>query len=177
MTGSLRAYAKHRREAGLSGGSLSAVQKAIASSRITKGSDGKIDFDRADREWEENLNRHKLTSHDKQPGEAVVATSQLLGVPSGNFLEAQRQHEWLKAQKVDLELKVRRGEVLEKEELQETLGEILIGMRNKALAMPANLAQKLAIETDPITIEQILTTQMEDLLRELSEWKPNVAAA
>ncbi len=42
---SLRAYAKHR------GVSLAAVQKAIHSGRITPTSDGLIDSDRADAEW------------------------------------------------------------------------------------------------------------------------------
>ena len=45
---SLRAYAKAR------GCSLTAVQKAIATKRITKLPDGTIDAERANREWSKN---------------------------------------------------------------------------------------------------------------------------
>jgi hypothetical protein len=57
MTGSLNAYAKHRKSAGLIGGTLQGVQKAVASGRITvtrQGANYVVDFDRADAEWASN---------------------------------------------------------------------------------------------------------------------------
>jgi len=53
-TVSQRGYATLRRKRGLPGGSLSAVQKAVKSGRITLGPDGKIDPDQADRDWLRN---------------------------------------------------------------------------------------------------------------------------
>jgi hypothetical protein len=50
----LRGYAAHRRRAGLVGGTHGAVQKAIASGRISIGPDGQIDPVMADRQWFEN---------------------------------------------------------------------------------------------------------------------------
>src|ERR1039457_4331889 len=45
---SLRAYARHRRSEGLPGGSPAALAKAIASGRIMRLPDGRIDWDAAD---------------------------------------------------------------------------------------------------------------------------------
>lgn len=50
-TGTQRAYARHRAQAGLPGGTLRSVQKAIAAGRIRTGPDGSIDFEQADGEW------------------------------------------------------------------------------------------------------------------------------
>lgn len=51
----LRAYAAHRASRGLRGKSLSGVQKAIATGRITEAvdDDGKINVELADRLWRE----------------------------------------------------------------------------------------------------------------------------
>lgn len=51
---SQRAYAKTRKEKGLPGGSLTAVQHALSAGRITLDSNGKIDPARADADWELN---------------------------------------------------------------------------------------------------------------------------
>ncbi len=47
----IRAYAAHRRAAGLPGGSKRAVEIALARGRITRNERGKIDQARADAEW------------------------------------------------------------------------------------------------------------------------------
>lgn len=52
-SGGTREYAKWRRARGLPGGP-SGVIKAIQTGRITRGADGKIDFEQADREWAAN---------------------------------------------------------------------------------------------------------------------------
>lgn len=51
---SQRAYAQHRKDHGLPGGSLRAVQKALEAGRITKNEHGKIDPGQADRDWAAN---------------------------------------------------------------------------------------------------------------------------
>jgi hypothetical protein len=48
---SARGYARHRREAGLSGGTHRAVLKALRAGRITAGADGRIDPQVADQQW------------------------------------------------------------------------------------------------------------------------------
>ena len=56
---SLRSYAKHRRNAGLPGGTLSSVQAALASGRIATDEAGLINPVVADRAWEENTDPMK----------------------------------------------------------------------------------------------------------------------
>lgn len=51
---SLRKYAESRKARGLPGGSLSAVQRAVAGQRVTLTAAGKIDPVVADRQWLEN---------------------------------------------------------------------------------------------------------------------------
>ncbi len=55
---SLRAYARHRRAAGLEGGTLAAVQKAIGTGRIEAEPGGGIDPVKADRAWAERTEPH-----------------------------------------------------------------------------------------------------------------------
>lgn len=68
---SQRAYARHRAERGLPGGTLRAVQKAIAAGRIQLTPDGLIDPDAADAAWEANSSsihrRHKTAAAAGDP--------------------------------------------------------------------------------------------------------------
>jgi len=69
MTGSLNSYAKHRKAANLAGGSLQAVQKAIASGRISVKREGEsylVDFEAADAEWAANTHPTQ-GREEKQP--------------------------------------------------------------------------------------------------------------
>jgi hypothetical protein len=179
MTGSLRAYAKHRKEKGLIGGSLAAVQKALASNRILKGSDGKIDFDRADHDWEQNLNRHKATTRrtkDVVTAGAPEESSAPAGTPmDGNFLEAQRQHEWLKVQKEELALRERRGELLEKTEVEQEWGLLLTTFRNRLLLLPDKVAPRVCVMDDVLSCRVLLEREVREALSALSEYQPDAA--
>ena len=70
--GSQRQYALHRKRLGLSGGSHVGVGKAIKDGRITLDPDGKINFARADREWEANTKPKAKPEPAKQPTEAAA---------------------------------------------------------------------------------------------------------
>lgn len=66
---SQRAYAKHRKELGLPGGTLRAVQKAIRDQRI-QIVDGKINPEQADAAWHENTNPLKQAAPQPTSSEA-----------------------------------------------------------------------------------------------------------
>lgn len=175
MTGGIRAYARHRKEEGLSGGTLSAVQKALASGRITKGADGKIDFKRADREWEENLNQRKRNiSHDATTP-PVVTEGDPGTIPTESFLEAQRQHEWVKKIRAELELQARRGELLEKADVEKAWGEMLTAFRNRMLLMVEKLAPRVAVTSDVLACRAIIEREIKDSLLALSEYQADAA--
>src|SRR5881628_3075144 len=71
---SLRAYARSRKERGLPGGSLPAVQKAIQTKRITAG-EGGIDPEAADEAWARNTEQGRATRGQDARGPVVPTAS------------------------------------------------------------------------------------------------------
>jgi hypothetical protein len=182
MTGSQRAYAKHRKELGLAGGSLAAVQKALKTSRITKGSDGQIEFARADRDWEANLNQRKA----RRPKSAAKAAPLPAGdpdkaadpseIPPDNFLEAQRQSEWLKVQKQEMELRLRREELAEVSDFEEAHALIVASAQSRLLGLAGKLGPKVAGMSDPRECSALIDREIREVLSALTEFKLNAAA-
>jgi hypothetical protein len=182
--GSMTAYAKNRKERGLVGGTLRAVQKAIASGRITKGSDGRIDFDRADRDWEANLNHRKRRSPRSKKKQSVISNqtnslgeneASLGNIPTESFLEAQRRHEWLKVQKEDLELRRRRGELVELSDIEIVWSNIVSASQDRFLGIPGKLAPRLVSISSVHECQILLEREIREALALLTEYKPNAA--
>jgi|WetSurMetagenome_2_1015567.scaffolds.fasta_scaffold176472_2 hypothetical protein len=172
VVGSLRSYAAHRKECGFVGGSLSAVQKAIKTGRI-KTTDGKIYFESADKSWEENSD-HRQQRQNRGANKATPEE-----IPSAEmdttqtFLEAQRQHEWLKVQKEEMELRKRRGELFEKHEAEEKWGKLLTAFRNRMGIVPDNLAPRVAVLGDVLECRALIEREMRQVLTALSEYQPD----
>jgi hypothetical protein len=173
VVGSLRSYASHRKEHGLVGGSLSAVQKAIKTGRI-KTINGKIDFSSADKSWEENSD-HRQQRQQKQGASLSTAEE----IPAAEmdttqtFLEAQRQHEWLKVQKEEMELRKRCGELFEKHEAEEKWGKLLTSFRNRMGIVPDNLAPRVAVLSDVLECRALIEREVRQVLTALSEYQPD----
>ena len=104
---SLRAYARMR------GCSLTAVQKAIASKRITTLPDGTIDPQRANQDWEKNTSAGQ-TIHKAQtalpPVHESPATS---GDPVSAYLRARAVKESFAARTAQLEYEERAGKLIQ----------------------------------------------------------------
>lgn len=90
MTGSIRAYARYRKERGWSGGTDGAVRKAIAKRRIVLEPDGRVDFAKADESWRSTTdpptpNRaagKRLTAAMSQPPVAAEQQKPLANEPA-----------------------------------------------------------------------------------------------
>ncbi len=176
MIGSQAAYARHRKERGLIGGTRRAVQKALASGRITAGSNGQIDFERADRDWEQNLNHRKRPARREQSQVQPHESSSPSGdISTESFLEAQRRHEWLKVQKEELALCKRRGELAEVSEIEEVWGHIVSATQDRLLGLPGKLAPRLASVVDVHECQQLLDREIRQALSLLIEYQPNAA--
>ena len=175
MRGSLRAYAAHRKKLGLRGGNLSAVQKAIKNQRISVGSDGKIDFDGADRGWADNSDQTKVRGAHSG-GQSVVAGEnqpELVGVgDAGTFAEAQRRREWLRVQKDELELARKRAELAPIGEINAFVAGMIVRARDILTRIGPELKDRLAQETDPHKCERLIVTETTRALNELAEFKP-----
>ena len=128
-----------------------------------------IEFERADRDWEANLDRRMI----REP--AGKAESLAGEIPPASFLEAQRNHEWLKVQKAELDLKVRRGELLEREEVERRWGALLTTFRNRMLLLPDKVAPRAAVLDSVLECRALLEREVKEALSALSEYEPNAA--
>jgi hypothetical protein len=169
VVGSMRGYAKHRKALGLNGGSLAAVQKAIKSGRIQLVDGGKIDFDQADKSWEANSD-HRQQRISKAEAPAVKPVNPEV---ADTFLEAQKRHEWLKVQKAELELALRREELLERDQVKDEVSKMLSMFKNKMLYIPSRISQRLGSITDDRERRAIIDHEIKEALSVLSEYEPD----
>jgi hypothetical protein len=121
----LRAYARHRRERGLRGGTLAAVQKAIAHGRIVPDPDGKLDPVASDAAWGDRTEpvdpAQVIVAPDpataantpvSTPSEVPAPAQQLEPGLMGDLARARTQKEQALAEKHQLELERMRGSVV-----------------------------------------------------------------
>jgi hypothetical protein len=171
VVGSLRAYAKHRKDLGLTGGSLAAVQKAIKSGRI-QPVDGGIVFHEADKSWDANSDHRQQRRARSLEVPGHFQADPAMG---GTFLEAQRRHEWVKVQKAELELKVKEGELWASDKVQEEWDALVTSTRSHLLLLPGKIAHKLAASAEPLECQAILDKAIKEALKSLSEFKLHAA--
>jgi hypothetical protein len=185
MSLSLRAYAKHR------GVSLTAVQKAIKAGRVTTTADGKIDPEKADLEWKSRTDpgkqrrkqkaepepeRPKAATPELRPEPQSGAEPQLGEEPEANpddYWKSRAAREFWEAKLSKLKAEREAGNLIPREDAERAWGGMIASTRSKILAMPANLAHRLAAESDLITCEEILKDAAYRLLSELSEYQPS----
>ena len=72
------------------------------------------------------------------------------------------------ADKLALENRVRRGELVEAADVEEEWTNILMRVRSRLLSMPTALAPLVSPEDDPATIEDIISGSVREALDELS---------
>lgn len=153
---SLRAYARHRKELGLPGTSLQAVQRAIAAGRVADslvvvdGIKRIADPEAADREW------HANTDPLKAPGEPGGDDAE----SSSPLLEAAGREKHFRAQLAELDYLKRSGELVDAGEVKAGFVELCTAARNRMLGLPSRMKQA----HPDLTREQIAT--LDRLLRE-----------
>ena len=165
MGSSLRAYAKAR------GCSLTAVQKAIATKRITKLPDGTIDAERANREWTKNTFAG-LTVRD-----AVAASERLpihespapTGDPRLACLRARAVKETFLARTAQLEYEEHSGKLIAASLAAAYAAGFSAIVKDALMAMPDRLAPMLAAVDDEKIIHRILLADIAAVLRKVSK--------
>ncbi len=148
---SLRAYARHR------GVSLPAVQKAIATGRITTLPDGQIDPAVADRDWAENT--RYSASHDDD-GETFGASQ---------YTKARAVREHYQARLAKIEYEERVGSLVSKDEIQVAAFNLGRQARDAMLNIPGRLAAQLAAETDEAKCFELLDGEIRKALNGFAE--------
>ncbi len=133
---SLRAYARHRKEAGLAGGTLRAVQVAIRDGRLMKS----LTVDRkqianaaaADAEWE-------ATTHvDRIPLTGPTA----VGTTPPDLQESRARREAAEAALAEIELMEKRRELVPAKDVESKLVNVFAHCKTKLLGVAARARQR-----------------------------------
>lgn len=81
-----------------------------------------------------------------------------------NYDQVRAQHELLKIQKTEIDIAVRRGELLDTEEVRELWDNIVTTVRNRLMHIPTTAAQRLVMMKDPAEIKAILDREIRTVL-------------
>jgi hypothetical protein len=149
---SQRDYAAHR------GCSPSAVAKAVADGRITTVN-GKIDRDKADKEWEKNTNPAYHAPKDEE---------QVAEKTSRRDVKMQRDLVELAIRKMDLS--ERTGKLIDGPKAQLEAFTASRAARDRVLSVPRRIAPKLVGKTDPEEIARITYDELEKELYGLADF-------
>lgn len=184
---SFRAYARHREC------TLAAVQKAIASGRITPVVDEKgrkrIDPEVADIQWARNTDQlQSLRANGAplaQPGDdgdedpasaaAAIAATERRGSPkTPEYAAAQTDLVRASAALQQLKLRTTLGELVAAEPILRAITDTHTAARNAILALPDRLAATLATESDPERVYNILQAECEQVCRTMQRSAENL---
>jgi hypothetical protein len=151
MKGGVRAYARHRSVDPM------AVEKAIKSGRITRDADGEIDFEKADRDWEQNT-RPAMSPDEDNGGLAQYSRSRAI-----------REYYQASLAKIEYEQKV--GKLLPKDEVQAAAFNTYRQFREQLLNIPDRVAAIISAETglDTKKVHEILTAEVRHALNEFAD--------
>ena len=165
---SLRAYARLR------GCSLTAVQKAIASKRITTLSDGTIDPERANQDWAKNTfagqTIHRVAAGaPKERAQQIPEAPTASGDPVAQYLRARAVKTSFEARSAQLEYEERASKLIPAVRASEYAATFSAIIKDALMAMPDRLAPMLAAVDDEKVIHRLLLADVSALLRKVSK--------
>jgi len=172
---SLRGYAKHR------GVSLKAVQKALASGRITKRDDGLIDPAVSDVNWARNTGprpqtsqklasasphhnvQHHTETPTREPNDPIRLESGL------EYSRARAVREGYLARLTKIEFEERTGKLVSRDEIEVAAFNKFRQFRDRMLNIPDRLAAEAAAESDSARVHELITIEIRKALLEFSD--------
>lgn len=154
---SQRAYARHRDT------SLSTVQKAINSGRISTLPDGRIDSDVADQEWQANTKKRGPVMGGRRQQDDDD------GFGAAQYTKARAIREHYQARLAKIEYEERVGNLVSKDEVQIASFNKFRQFRDAMLNIPDRIAAMLAAETDEGKCYEILATEIRKALNDFAD--------
>lgn len=157
---SFREYARRR------GVTLKAVQKAIASGRITTVTSGKrkkIDPAVADSQWGERTDPAKQRVAEAAQGAAAGSPD-----PAKTFIGARAMLEAFRAKTAKLIYEQKAAKLVDAAQVKIQAFECARIVRNAIENIPNRIADELAAETDPGKVHRMLTEELHRALEELA---------
>ena len=156
------------------GCSLTAVQKAIASKRITTLPDGTIDPERANREWARTRSPD-TRSIGRRPRRTYGAASPMpeppaaTGDPVAQYLRARAVKTSFEARTAQLEYEERAGKLIQAVRASEYAASFSAIVKDHLQARADRLAPMLAAVNDEKAIHRLLKNDDEAVLRKVSK--------
>ena len=176
---SLRAYSRMR------GCSLPALQKAIATKRITTLPYGSIDPERANEEWAKNtfaghtINRKPAAPSPPPSGAAQPRASsqppvipqavEVSSDPVAAYLRARAVNETFKAKVSQLEYEERAGKLIPATRAAEYAATFSAIVKDALMSMPDRLAPMLAAVDDDKAIHRMLAVEVTAVLKKVNK--------
>lgn len=181
MSVSLRAYATHRRTAGLPGGTLRAVQQAIETGRVSVDADGQIpDAAAADAEWAQNTRENRRANGPQLNGTGHTAALSQAGNGAVRALsplaEARLRTELARARTAELELGRLEGTLVELAPVREEVERRYRIVRTHLLAVPSKAAQRWPHGKPDLEVIALFNQLIHEALEELASGEPYRAA-
>jgi len=181
-TGSLSAYARHRKTAHLVGGSLQAVQKAMNAGRInvSKVAGGYVvDFEAADAQWTANTHPSQGKDASDRPARhssaapRAPAVDQVDADASSNrtasqFNVGRAAKMGYEAGQAELNYRARLGQLVERSKEESRARTLAQEVKDAILGVPDRISALLAGESDPLRVHIMLTDELIIALERLS---------
>lgn len=179
---SIRAYARHR------GVSHVAVKKAIDTGRISQGTDGTIDPEQADREWEQNTASPRKASSTPKVAAATKSSRTVAQEPATesptptlstggtSLLQARTVNEVVKAQTNKVRLARLKGDLVDRSQAIAHVFRLARTERDAWLNWPARISAQMAsqLAVDAHTLHVALEMAVREHLQELGDVRPRV---
>ena len=178
---SIRAYARHR------GVSHVAVKKAIDTGRIAQETDGTLDPERADREWEQNTASPrkpspapKVSAAPKPPRsvtqEPATESPTPLSTGGSSLLQARTVNEVVKAQTNKVRLARLKGDLVDRSQAIAHVFRLARTERDAWLNWPARISAQMAakLEVDAHALHIAIEAAVREHLMELGELRARV---
>ena len=156
-----RAYAKHR------DCDTRTVRHAKRKGWLVHYSDGSIDPTASDKLWDSQRNplHHQATKGPAYPLAALVAKANPTAPAATPTLTNERaEHEKAKRRKTEIIIAQLEGHLVDRTHAERVIYAVLRTARDKALNIPARVADELAAAGDARAIQAILTREIRDAL-------------
>jgi hypothetical protein len=162
----LSAYAKHR------GVSAPRITKAIQTGIISpvKDKEGRrmIDVDKADAEWERNIDKSQIRHPDILAKKEYQTKNKITSAGIPSLTESRAIKEGFLARLAKLDFEEKSGKLILVDRVKQQAFECAQNVRNALLNIPQKISAEIASEVDPFKIEQILDKEIRSALEELS---------
>lgn len=158
------------------GVSHTAVNKAAKRGRIPREADGTFDLVKVKAVWEKNADQYQRQRGLKAKPAVTAKRHKSAAPPTGegdgsdvSFFEAQRQREWIRVAKEELELDLKKGKLILAEDAESGWSRLVSTIQNGFLLLGAKVAPRLP--GDPRENQAIIDRAVKEILSELSNTK------